>query len=213
MNIPTIIERSFVDENKEKLGWKGNGTENEPFIIDDSIDLPVDVIFKTEDLYINMKDIDINIVILDKCQNIIIEDSIISYLKLKSCENIVIKNNLIRKVKNSFGKNIIIENNRIHRFFNIRKFTIYILLLSLVAGGIAILSYSIAVFLLRDLMLLLLVIGLIVLGIEIIGKRSKRFLPKNFKKNEFISVKSKNDVLVGEEEETLQSPEKNKDLK
>jgi len=188
LDIPNVIEKEFLMENIEKIEWKGSGIQDNPIIVEDET-LPYNVIFKTEDLYIHLKDIDIGMLILDKCQNIIIEDSIISLVKLKLCKNIVIKNNLIRVVKLSFSKNITIEKNRIYSIFNIRLFTIIVLIISLVSGLLAIFSYIIELYLLQNSLAALLITGLIILIIELLGKKSKRFLPKNFKNNEFLKFK------------------------
>ncbi|TFG20718.1 MAG: hypothetical protein EU529_14485 [Promethearchaeota archaeon] len=188
MDIPNVIEKEFLMENIEKIDWKGSGTKDNPIIVEDET-LPYNVIFKTEDLYIHLKDIDIGMLVLDNCQNIIIEDSIISLIKLKSCKNVMIKNNLIRVVKLSFSKNISIEKNRIYSLFNIRLFTTIVLIISLASGLLAIFSYIIELYLLQDLMAALLIAGLIILIIELLGKKSKRFLPKKFKKNEFLKFK------------------------
>ena len=175
-------------ENIEKIDWKGSGTQDNPILINDE-NIPYNVIFKTEDLYIHLNDIDIGMLVLDNCQNIIIEDSIISLVKLKSCKNVMIRNNLIREVKLSFSKNISIEKNRIYSIFNIRLFTTIVLISSLASGLLAIFSYIIDLYLLQDLMAALLITGLIILIIELLGKKSKRFLPKKFKNNEFLKFK------------------------
>jgi len=188
LDIPNVIEKEFLIENIANIDWKGDGTQDNPIIVEDET-LPYNVIFKTEDLYIHLKDIDIGMLVLDKCQNIIIEDSIISLVKLKSCKNVVIKNNLIREVKLSFSKNNTIQKNRIYSIFNIRPFTILVLLISLASGLLAIFSYIIELYLLQDIMAALLITGLIILIIELLGKTSKRFLPKKFKNNEFLKFK------------------------
>ena len=185
MEIPNVIEKEFLTENSEKIGWRGKGMKDNPIIIDDE-KIPYNVIFKTDDLYIHLRSIDIGMIIFDKCQNIIIEDSIISLVKLKSCKNVIIKNNLIRVIKDYFGKDNIFEKNRIYSISNRRLFTIIFLITSLAAGLLAIFSYIIESYLLRDVMVILLISGVIILFVELIEKKSKRFLPKKFKNNEFI---------------------------
>ena len=101
----------------------------------------------------------------------------------------MIKNNLIREVKLSFSKNISIEKNRIYSLFNIRLFTTIVLIISLASGLLAIFSYITELYLLQDLMAALLLAGLIILIIELLGKKSKRFLPKKFKNNKFLKFK------------------------
>jgi len=188
LEIPTIIEKEFLTENIEKIGWKGKGTKDSPLIIDD-VNLPFNVIFKTDDLYIHLRKIDIGMMILDKCQNIIIEDSIISLVKLKSCENVRIRNNLIRTIKVYFGKRNTIEDNRIYSVFIRRLFTIIVFIVALASSLLSIFSYILEYFLFRDLMVVLLIFCIIIFSIELAGKKSKRYLPKKFKKNEFLKFR------------------------
>jgi hypothetical protein len=191
LDIPNVLEHDFIKENIDSLGWKGEGTETDPIIIDDDSNLPVSMILKTEDLYIKMQNIDINMIILDKCQNIIVEDCTISVIKLKSCKNIVVRNNLIREVKNYYGSNNLIENNRLYAIFNVRQFTVIMFFTAISVGSLAILSYFIEQFFLRDIFVIILLAAVIVFCIEIMKKRSKRFLPKYLKNNVFITSTSK----------------------
>ena len=202
LEIPSIIEKEFLTENFEKTGWRGKGTKDSPLIIDDE-NLPFNVIFKTDDLYIHLRNIDIGMMILDKCQNIIIEDSIISLVKLKSCENVIIKNNLIRTIKVYFGKRNTIEDNRIYSVFNRRLFMLIVFIVALASSLLYIFSYIIEYYLLRDLMVALLISGIIIISIELGGKKSKRFLPKKLKKNEFLKFKDEEISLNHELDENF----------
>ncbi|MFX0186675.1 MAG: hypothetical protein ACFE8A_02950 [Candidatus Hodarchaeota archaeon] len=202
MEIPSIIEKEFLKANIEKIGWKGKGTKDSPLIIDDD-NLPYNVIFKTDDLYLHLRNIDIGIMILDKCQNIIIEDSIISLVKLKSCENVIIKNNLMRTIKVYFGKRNTIENNRIYSAYNRRLFTIIIFIVALASGLLSLISYIIESYLLRDLMVALLICCILIFSIELAGKKSKRYLPKKFKKNEFLKFRDEKISLNHELDENF----------
>lgn len=191
MDIPNVIEHDFIKENIDTLGWNGDGTETNPIIIDDDSNLPVSMILKTANLYITMQNIDVNMLILDKCQNIIVKDCTFSVIKLKSCKNIVIRNNLIREVKSYFSSKILIENNRIYSIFNVRLFTVIMFFTAISAGSLAILSYIIEQFFLRDIFMIILFGAVIVFCIEIMKKRTKRFLPIYLKNNVFIASTSK----------------------
>ena len=210
MDIPSILEQNFIKENINKLGWKGEGTEKNPIIIEDDPNLPINLLFKTIDLHIHIKDSDLNMIILKKCQNIKIEDSSISFLKLKSCRNVIIRDNLIREVKNLFGKNNIIENNRLDSVFNIRRLTVIFFLVTLAAGSLSILSYYFEQYLLQDIMGALFGCSFIFIVADLMKKRSKRFLPKNLKKNEFIAAKQETVEISLELEETTKIEEKKK---
>ncbi|MFX1260350.1 MAG: hypothetical protein ACFFAN_21070, partial [Promethearchaeota archaeon] len=60
-----IIDKSFIEKNKEKLNWKGNGTQDNPIIINNNVALPQNLILKTEDLHIHLKNIDIGVLLLE----------------------------------------------------------------------------------------------------------------------------------------------------
>ncbi len=189
MDIPHIIEKSFLLENKEKLGWNGTGSQNDPIIIDDVIKLPQNITFKTEDLHIHVNNVDIGVIILDKCRNIIIEDSIITVIRLRACKNIIIRNNILREIKLFLGNKNTIEENRTYTFSNIRYLTFTFLVISIIAGLTSIISYSFKFYLLGNIMFACLIFGVMLFYIELIKKRNKTFLPKKFKKNEFINLK------------------------
>ncbi len=191
MSIPNVIDTPYLEKNKEKANWNGSGTQNNPIIINDNSELPLNITFKTEDLYIHIRDIDINVLILDKCQNIILEDSIISIVKLLSCENIVVRNNLIREIKLFFGKNIVIEKNRIYSFLYMRLFTILMLLISLLSVLLIILSYIEGLFLFRYLGFFLLIIGVITSLFDIIEKKNSKLMIKKFRNNKFVKLNGK----------------------
>lgn len=208
MDIPSVLEQSFIKENIDKLGWKGEGTEKDPIIIEDDTNLPVSILFKTDDLHIHIKDIDLNMIILNKCQNIKIEDSTISFLKLKSCSNVVIRDNLIRVVKNFYGKDNIIENNRLYSVSNVRRLTVIMFFIAISAGSLSILSYILEQYLLQDILGVLFGCSVIFVVVDIVKKRSKRFLPKNIKKNEFIGAKQETIEISLELEETTEIEKK-----
>ena len=188
MKIPEIIVKSFFDKNETNIGWKGKGTQNEPIIIDDSIDLPLNVRFMTGDLYIHIRNIDINVLVLDNCQNIIVEDSILSKIKLVKCNNVIIRENLIRDMKIFFGRDNIIEKNRIYGLLNLSSFTYLALNIALISGLLVVLSYIEGFYILRYIGVFLLFIGVIAVLFEITEKKDTRFLPTKLKNNEFIKL-------------------------
>jgi hypothetical protein len=186
--IPKIIDKSFFDKNNTSVGWKGKGTKNEPIVIDDSIDLPLNIRFMTGDLYINIRNIDINVLVLDKCQNIIVEDSILSKIKIVKCNNVIIRENLIRDMRIFFGRDNIIEKNRIYTILNLRSFANLALIISLLSGLLIVLSYIEGFYILRYIGVFLLSIGVITVLFEITEKKDTRFLTNKLKNNAFINL-------------------------
>ena len=198
MKIPEIIDKSFFDKNKTSVGWKGKGTQNEPIVIDDSIDLPLSIRFMTGDLYIHIRNVDINVLVLDNCQNIIVEDSILSKIKIIKCNNVIIRENLIRDMKILFGRDNIIENNRIYAVLNLRSFTILALIISIFSGLLIILSYIEGFYIFRYIGVFLLFIGVIAVIFEITEKKDTRFLTYKLKNNDFIKLVDDSDRVTSE---------------
>jgi len=77
------IAKSTIEKQSMHYNWKGDGTKENPLIIDKDDKFPQNMIFRTEDLHIQIKNIDIGLLVFERCQNIIIEDSILSLVKLK----------------------------------------------------------------------------------------------------------------------------------
>ena len=198
MKIPEIIDKSFLDKNKTNIGWKGKGTQNEPIVIDDSIDLPLNLMFMTGDLDIHIRNIDINVLVLDNCQNIIVEDSILSKIKIVKCSNVIIRENLIRDMKIFFGRDNIIEKNRVYTILYLRSFTLLALIISLFSGLLIVLSYIEGFYIFRYIGVFLLFIGVITVLFEITEKKDTRFLINKLKNNEFIKLVEDYDRLTSE---------------
>lgn len=180
------------------MGWKGKGAQNEPIVIDDSIDLPLNIRFMTDDLHIHIRNVDINVLVLDNCQNIIVEDSILSKIKIVKCSNVIIRENLIRDMKIFFGRDNIIEKNRIYTIINLRSFTYLALTISLFSGLLIVLSYIEGFYIFRYIGVFLLFIGVITVLFEITEKRDTRFLIKKLKNNNFIKLVEDSDRVTSE---------------
>lgn len=198
MKIPEIIDKSFFEENKANIDWKGKGTQNEPFVIDDRIDLPLNIRFLTGDLYIHIRNIDINILILENCQNIIVEDSILSKIKIVKCNNVIIRENLIRDMKIFFGRDNIIEKNRVYTILNLRSFTLLALSIALFSGLFIVLSYIEGFYIFRYIGVFLLFISVITVLFEITEKKDTRFIIKKLKNNDFINLIEDSDRVTSE---------------
>ena len=208
MKIPEIIDKSFFEENKANIDWKGKGTHNEPIVIDDRIDLPLNIRFMTGDLSIHIRNIDINILVLENCQNIIVEDSILSKIKIVKCNNVIIRENLIRDMKIFFGRDNIIEKNRIYSILNMRSFTLLALIIALFSGLLIVLSYVEGFYIFRYIGVFLLFIGVITVLFEITEKRDTRFLTYKLKNNDFIKLVDDSDRVTSELDNSKSSKNK-----
>jgi hypothetical protein len=184
-----IIAKETIDKDVIKYDWKGDGTKENPIIIDKDERLPQNIIFKTEDLHIQLKNIDIGVIVFERCQNIILEDSILSIVRLKSCNGIILRDNLIKEIKILFSEDLIIENNRFYYFSNIRLFTILMFIFASISGLLFFLSYIELLFFLRELTFPVLVLCAVLFFLDIKRKRNKILIGKKFRNNEFIELK------------------------
>jgi len=191
LKVINVIDKISINEYREAYGWKGDGTEENPIIIDNDEILAQIVLFKTDDLHIQLKNIDIGVLIFEKCQNIIIEDSILSIIKIRSCKDVIIRDNIIIAIRISFSENVIVEHNRICTISNIRTFTILMIVVASISGLIFFLSYLENLYFLRAISVLVFVLSTILFFLDIIEKRNKFLINKAFKNNEFINMEKK----------------------
>jgi len=188
----SIIEKSTIDKYVIKYDWTGDGNKENPIIIDNDELLPQNIIFRTEDLHIQLKNIDISGIIFERCQNIILEDSILSIVKLKSCNKIILRENLIKDIKIFFSDDLIIENNRFYSFSNIRFFTILMFIIASISGVIFFLSYIEILYFIREFAFSVLALCAVLFFLEIKEKRTKFLIAKKYRNNEFIELKKEN---------------------
>ena len=188
MTISNIIEKNTIDKHIEDYKWKGDGTNENPIIIDSDDVLPQSLLFQTDDLHIQIKNIDLGELVFEECQNIILEDSIISIVKLKSCKNVIIRDNSIITMKILFGEDLSIINNRIYGFSHIRRFTILMFISALISGSLIFLSYIEFFYFLREPAFLFLVLCAGLFLLDIIEKKNKIFVSKKYRNNEFINL-------------------------
>ncbi|TFG03307.1 MAG: hypothetical protein EU539_12380 [Promethearchaeota archaeon] len=189
VSILNTIDKNFLEEHRDKFGWKGSGSEKNPIIIDKDENLPQNIVMKTDNLFIHVKDIDRATLVLEKCQNVTIEDCIITLIKLYKCRNIEIRNNLIREIQIFFGKSIKIENNRLFSYLNLRYFTAILIVSASLSALLFFLSYPFNFYILREMSFFVLISCLILFFIEMKKKHGKFFLNRNFQNNEFLELK------------------------
>ncbi len=183
------IAKSTIDKNSMQYNWKGDGTKENPIIIDKDDNLPQNMIFRTEDMHLQIKNIDIGLLVFERCQNIILEESILSIVKLKTCSNIIIRENLIKDIKLLFSEDLVIENNRFYSFSNFRLFTLLMFIFASISGAVFFLSYIELLYFLRELTFPVLILCAVLFFLDIKKKRNKILISKKFRDNEFIELK------------------------
>ena len=188
MAATNVIAKITIDKHVINYNWKGDGTKESPIIIDNDEVLPQNMVFRTEDLHIQLKNIDIGIIIFERCQNVIIEDCILSIIKLKACNNIILRDNLIMDIMILFSEDLIIENNRFYSFSNVRLFTILMFIFASISGLVFFLSHIEILYFLRELAFPVLILCAVLFFLDIKKKRNKILIGKKFRNNEFIKL-------------------------
>lgn len=93
------------------MGWKGSGTQEDPYIFDSGNHHPVDLTFTAIDTHIHLKNQQFARLSLVRSQNIVVDNCTISQLHIEGSTNITVKNSRILKVKNFLSRGNTFENN------------------------------------------------------------------------------------------------------
>ena len=99
---------------KKKMNWQGNGSKNDPIMIEHLGDLPPILKIYKSSLHYHIKNLSIDKLTCHKSQNITIENNVIKYLKIEECYNLILVNNKILKHKVAFTKGCAFIDNKIY---------------------------------------------------------------------------------------------------
>ncbi len=84
-----LLTRRFTNA---LLNWHGNGTANDPYIIDSYENFPTELRIYQSTLYISIKNCNLKYFTMKKCKNIILENCAFKSLRLHKCVDIQIEN-------------------------------------------------------------------------------------------------------------------------
>ncbi len=113
--IVSINEKNIQKKAKEN-NWKGDGSKENPFEIDNVKDSSSTLEIIDMDLFIVIKNCTWKKIIFIKCKNIMIKTCVSIILKLIKCQNMHIETCNVQKVMESqLCSNIIIQNNNIEK--------------------------------------------------------------------------------------------------
>jgi hypothetical protein len=110
------LKRETFMELKTTLGWEGDGTQNNPIIVDNLFDLPSDLSINRIKDYIVFKDLTISSINFSFCRNITVQRCEIHSLYISVCHNMILEENAIKSFNISFGGNNLIIRNEIPRY-------------------------------------------------------------------------------------------------
>lgn len=105
------IRKNSIQNIASQMGWKGSGTQDDQYIIENGNHHPVDLTFKAIGNYIHLKNQQFVRLSLVRSQNIVLDNCIISQLHIEGCTNITVKNSRILKVKSFLSRGNTFENN------------------------------------------------------------------------------------------------------
>jgi len=107
------LSRTTIENLKNILGFKGEGTKDSPIVIDDLGDFTVEISIFTEGIYFVLKNLTISKLSIAGSQNVAIEDCFIADLETRRCRNLVFRSNTILRIKQVLCRNCTYENNSV----------------------------------------------------------------------------------------------------
>jgi len=191
---------------KEQMKWQGEGTQNDPVVIDFINQAYTDIYFRNINEYVHLNGFKNKKLGFKSCQNFQIEDCSINALVLVDCRNFSVKNNIVAKVVSLHSGECLFTENTIVReyyekvkkgYFNrkyLRKllypnvlffWALFTFLYGMVKTPIATFEYF-AVYLIGFLMMIPFIL-LFFLKPVIYIMKSRKILPHEFENNKIIN--------------------------
>ena len=109
----TYFKDKKIESLKNKMGWQGTGTKDDPIVINNLKGLKPNLIFQTSNLYYIIRDVCILKIHCITTQNITIENCRIYEFEAEGCFNMKIVNNSIIFMRLLYTRASVIENNEI----------------------------------------------------------------------------------------------------
>lgn len=115
------LRRETLWNLKKSLGFKGEGVEGSPVVIDDLGDTCVELNVKTEGVHLALRNLIISKLLIMNSQNVSIENCFVGKLRAVRCRNLTFRNNSIVSVRQLFCRSCIFENNSLQTINNTRN--------------------------------------------------------------------------------------------
>jgi len=107
------FRKRTIENLKNILGFKGEGTKDSPIVIDDLGDVTVEISIFTKGIYLILKNLTISKLSIAGSQNVVIEECFIVDLELRECINLIFRCNTILRIEQILCRNCVYENNSI----------------------------------------------------------------------------------------------------
>jgi len=158
-----IITRRNFDKFRRQYGWKGQGTKEDPVILDKDSSIAPRLIFNVKKYHFHLRTLNLKCIDLKYSRNILIENCTLHTLYLSNCKNVIVRGSTINQLVTEFRwKKATLESNTIE---NHQKNTFHIYLLFILLPS-AILCFLLFYFI--NFNLFFAVVGVILIFILII---------------------------------------------
>jgi len=107
------LRKRTIENLKDILGFKGEGTKDSPIVIDDLGDVTLEISVVIKGLYLILKNLTISKLLIVGSQNVVIEECFIANLELMECRSLTFRSNTILRIDQFLCRNCIYENNSI----------------------------------------------------------------------------------------------------
>ena len=93
------LKKNTIDNLKETLGLKGEGTQDSPLIIENLHDIRVEISLRTKSIYLVLRKLTISKLSIIDSENVTVKHCFINDLEITACRNIKFISNQISSVK------------------------------------------------------------------------------------------------------------------
>jgi len=107
------LSRRTIENLKNILGFKGEGTKDSPIVIDELGDETVEISLFIKGIYLILKNLTLSKLSIAGSQNVVIEECFIADLETRQCRNLIFRSNTIIRIKQILCRNCTYENNSI----------------------------------------------------------------------------------------------------
>lgn len=107
------LRKRTIENLKNILGFKGEGTKDSPIVIDDLGDVTVEISVVIRGIYLILKNLTISKLLIAGSQNVVIEGCFIANLELRECKSLTFRSNTILWINQKLCRKCVYENNNI----------------------------------------------------------------------------------------------------
>ena len=107
------LRKRTIENLKNILGFKGEGTKDSPIIIDNLGDVTVEISVVIKGIYLILKNLTISKLLIAGSQNVVIEGCFIANLELRECKSLTFRSNTILWINQKLCRKCVYENNNI----------------------------------------------------------------------------------------------------